>query len=111
LRCLSVETGDRLWESVGDIVPRGRWATVFMVRNGEKTWMFTERGELILARLSPEGYEEISRAQLLEPTTSLRRRGEREPVRVIWSHPAFANRSVYARNDRELVCADLSAAR
>jgi outer membrane protein assembly factor BamB len=111
LRCLEAETGDRLWESVGDVVPRGRWATVFMVLNGDKTWMFTERGELILARLSPKGYEEISRAQLLEPTTRLRRRGEREPVEVIWSHPAFANRSIYARNDRELVCVDLSAKR
>ncbi|MEM7146637.1 MAG: PQQ-binding-like beta-propeller repeat protein [Verrucomicrobiota bacterium] len=109
LRCLSLENGDRLWESVGEVVPEGRWATVFMVRNGEDTWMVTERGDLILSRLSPDGYEEVSRAKLLEPTTSLRRRGEREPVDVVWSHPAFANRCVYARNDRELVCVDLSA--
>ncbi|MEM8953110.1 MAG: PQQ-binding-like beta-propeller repeat protein [Verrucomicrobiota bacterium] len=109
LRCLDLATGDRIWESIGEVVPTGRWSTVFMVRNGEHTWMFTERGELILARLSPEGYEEVSRAQLLEPTTSLRRRGEREPVRVVWSHPAFANRCIYARNDHELVCVDLSA--
>ena len=37
------------------------------------------------------------RVQLLEPTNE-------DPHRsVVWSHPAFANRSVYARNDRELV--------
>ena len=28
---------------------------------------------------------------------------------VVWSHPAFAGRSVFARNDRELVCVPLAA--
>ena len=28
---------------------------------------------------------------------------------VCWSHPAFAYKHIYARNDEELVCADLSA--
>jgi hypothetical protein len=28
---------------------------------------------------------------------------------VVWSHPAFANRRIYLRNDREMVCLDLSA--
>jgi hypothetical protein len=27
---------------------------------------------------------------------------------VVWSHPAFANRSIYARNDKELVCVSLA---
>jgi hypothetical protein len=29
---------------------------------------------------------------------------------VTWSHPAFAYRHIFARSDRELVCADLGAA-
>jgi outer membrane protein assembly factor BamB len=67
--------------------------------------MFNERGELILGKLSPDGFQEISRAKLLEPTTDqLRQRGG-----VCWSHPAFANRCVFVRNDRELVCASLAA--
>jgi hypothetical protein len=67
--------------------------------------MFNERGELIIARLSPKGFEEISRARLLEPTEGqLSQRGG-----VCWSHPAYANKHIYARNDNELVCADLSA--
>ena len=59
-----------------------------------------------LARLTPEGFQEISRANLIEPTTDQlpRRDG------VTWSHPAFAYRHVFARNDKALVCADLSAA-
>jgi hypothetical protein len=42
---------------------------------------------------------------LIDPTLEqLRRRGG-----VTWSHPAFAYRHVFARNDKELVCADLTA--
>jgi len=74
------------------------------VRNGDRTWMFNERGELIIARLTPQGFQEVSRAKLLEPTR------EQAKLRggVAWSHPAFAYRHVFARNDKELVCADLS---
>ena len=55
-----------------------------------------------LNKLSPLGYEEISRAPLLEPDN-------RDPGRpVVWSHPAFANRRIYARNDHGLMCVDLA---
>ena len=34
-----------------------------------KEWPnFNEAGDLIISRLSPEGFEEISRARLIEPT-------------------------------------------
>ncbi len=67
-----------------------------MVENGENIWMFNERGELLITRLSPQGFQEISRTKLLEPTKDqLNQRGG-----VCWSHPAFANRTVlFARND------------
>lgn len=104
LRCLDAKTGDRLWESL-DATPKHRWSTIHMVRNGDRMWMFNERGELIIARLSPKGFEEISRAKLLDPSTvQLNRRDG-----VCWSHPAYAYKHVFARNDNELVCADLSA--
>jgi outer membrane protein assembly factor BamB len=104
LRCLDARTGDRLWTNT-DAVPRARWATIHFVQNGDRTWMFNERGQLIIARLTPKGYEEISRTQLLQPTRGqLNQRGG-----VCWSHPAYANRHVFARNDQELVCANLAA--
>lgn len=106
LRCLDPKTGDRLWEDT-TVVPLDRWANAHMVRNGERVWLFNEKGELILSRLSPEGYQEISRAQLIQPTKGqFDGRGG-----VCWSHPAFAYRHVFARNDQELVCADLTAGR
>ncbi|MCC2669624.1 MAG: hypothetical protein K0Q72_2095, partial [Armatimonadetes bacterium] len=104
LRCLDAKTGDRLWESL-EAVPKARWAAAHLIRNGDRTWIFNERGQLIIARLSPKGYEEISRAQLIKPTRGqLNERGG-----VCWSHPAFANQHVFARNDEELVCASLAA--
>jgi outer membrane protein assembly factor BamB len=104
LRCLDARSGDRVWENL-TAVPKARWATIHMVRNGPRTWMFNERGELLIGVLSPRGFQEISRAKLIEPTTGqLGQRGG-----VCWSHPAFAYRHVFARNDRELVCASLAA--
>jgi outer membrane protein assembly factor BamB len=102
LRCLRLADGERLWEDL-TATPKARWSTIHFVDSGERTWMFNERGELIIGRLSPQGLEEISRAKLLAPTQEqLRQRGG-----VCWSHPAFANRHIFARNDRELVCASL----
>ena len=59
-------------------------------------------GDLIIAELSPRGYREVSRAHVLAPTN---RSGSRE---VLWSHPAFAMRSAFLRNDEELIRLDLS---
>jgi len=68
-------------------------------------WRASERGELIISKLSPKGFHEISRAKLINPTQGqLSQRGG-----VCWSHPAFAYKHIYIRNDEELVCADLSA--
>jgi outer membrane protein assembly factor BamB len=103
IRCLELQTGDRVWENTS-VVNINRWANVHFVQNGEITWMFNEHGELIISRLSPDGFKEISRARLIEPTTGqLNRQG----TGVTWTHPAFAGRHVYVRNDRELVCANL----
>jgi len=104
LRCLALHTGDRIWESL-DAVPQARWANIHMVRHEDKIWMFNERGELIISKLSPEGFHEISRAKLINPTEGqLNQRGG-----VCWSHPAFAYKHIYIRNDEQLFCADLSS--
>ena len=104
LRCLKGETGERVWETfqaTTDGQPV-RWANAFIVKNGDRFFLANEKGELIIARLNPKGYEEISRAHLLEPTGTAAGRD------VVWSHPAFANRHIYARNDKEIVCVDLA---
>jgi hypothetical protein len=101
---LKAGTGERVWETFQATGgSETRWANAFIIKNGDRFFLPNEKGDLIIARLTPQGYEEISRTHLLEPTNS-------DPGRlVVWSHPAFANRSVYARNDKELVCASLAA--
>ncbi|MBI4660483.1 MAG: PQQ-like beta-propeller repeat protein [Verrucomicrobia bacterium] len=105
LRCLKAATGERIWETLQATTPdskEARWANAFLVKNGDRFFLPNEKGDLIIARLSPEGYREVSRTHLLEPTNTAAGRA------VVWSHPAFANRCVYLRNDRELVCASLA---
>jgi len=108
-RCINVESGERVWES---FIPTGgpyekpegaRWANAFIIKNGDRFFLPNEKGDLIIAKLSSKGYEEISRAHLLEPTSSAMGRP------VVWSHPAFANRCIYTRNDKEIICVSLAA--
>ena len=99
LRCLEANTGDRVWEDQ-TATPRARWSNIHMVQNGERTWMFNERGELLIAKLSPDGFKEIDRAKVIDPTEEqLRQRGG-----VCWAHPAFADRHMFIRNDEQLIC-------
>ena len=105
MRCLEAGKGDRVWENL-TATPKSRWSTIHFVQRGDRTWMFNERGELLIGELTPQGLREISRTKLLEPTLEqLNQRGG-----VCWSHPAFANGHVFARNDAELVCASLLTA-
>jgi outer membrane protein assembly factor BamB len=106
LTAVDLATGERRWETLEPTTGgerRSRHGTAFLVRedppgDGTRTWIFSETGDLILARLTPDRYEELGRMKLLEPTNECFGRD------VVWSHPAFANRCIYARNDRELVC-------
>jgi outer membrane protein assembly factor BamB len=101
LRCLEAKSGDRIWED-RTATPRARWSTIHFVSHGADVWMFNERGELLITRLSPERFEERSRTKLIRPTLEQLRRREG----VCWAHPAFADGRILARNDEELVCFD-----
>jgi outer membrane protein assembly factor BamB len=103
LRCLKADTGEQLWETLDATGGKAdRWANAFIIKNGDRFFLPNEKGDLIIAKLSPKGYEEISRAHLLEPT------GIANGRPVVWSHPAFANKCIYARNDKEIVCVSLA---
>ena len=102
LRCLDQQTGRRIWETFA-ATGEGRWSTAFFTKHQDRYLLFNEHGELIVARLSPQGYEEVGRMAVLEPTMKAGRR------MVVWSPPAFAHRGLFARNDQEIVCVDLAA--
>lgn len=105
LRCLKLQTGERVWETLAATTDGKpvRWANAFIIKNAGRFFLANEKGDLIIAELSPKGYREISRTHLIDPTNP-------DPRRlVVWSHPAFANKCVFARNDREILCASLAA--
>jgi outer membrane protein assembly factor BamB len=111
LRAVELDTGKRLWATMLPVIGKEEdtedrnahgSGTAFLVKNGDRYFIFGESGHLVIAKLSPKGYEEIDRALLLEPTNEAFKR------LVVWSHPAFANRCVLARNDKEVVCYSLA---
>ncbi len=100
-----IKDGERLWETFEPTTGGTRRAshgTAFIVKHEDLFFLFNELGDLILAKLSPDEYKEISRFHVLEPTNGTFGR------KVVWSHPAFAERCVFARNDKELVCVSLA---
>ncbi len=104
LRCLNAKTGERLWSTLQATTDgkEVRWGNTFLIKQEDRFFLPNEKGDLIIARLTPQGYEEVSRTHLLDPTN-------RDCGRmVVWSHPAFANRCIYARNDKEILCASLA---
>ncbi len=111
LTAVALADGRRLWETLAPTTGgerRSKHGTAFLVRQAEpvagdppattRTWIFSETGDLILARLSPERYEELGRMRVVEPTNECFGR------EVVWSHPAFAGGCIFVRNDDELVC-------
>jgi outer membrane protein assembly factor BamB len=105
LRAVSIPDGRVLWETHAPITgkPKVGHGTAFLVKNGDRWFLFSETGHLIVAKLSPEKYEEVSRWKMLEPT------GATFGRQYVWSHPAFAEKCVFARNDKEIVCVSLAA--
>jgi outer membrane protein assembly factor BamB len=105
-RCIDARTGARVWESLEPTREKARWASGHLVRHAGRWFINNDRGELIVARLSPEGYQELSRAPLIKPTSNPGNR--RQAGAVHWSHPAYANRRIYVRNDEEILAASLA---
>jgi outer membrane protein assembly factor BamB len=104
MRCQNASTGQQMWQSAVPVAGKeADCGTAFIIPQGDRYVIFNDQGDLILAHLSPEGYKEIDRARILEPVQAARGR------HVVWSHPAFARRCVFARNDKEIVCVSLAA--
>ena len=107
LRALDARTGERVWETQALTVENARWASAQIVRHEDRYFINNDRGELIIARLTPDGYEELDRIDVMKPTQPLGRR--RDKGAVLWTHPAYANRHMVIRNDEEIVRYSLEA--
>lgn len=103
------KTGDRLWESYQATAPDRerkvdvKHGTAFITRlaGTDRYLLFAETGHLILATLTPDGYQEHGRFQAVEAT------GDAFGRDVVWSHPAYANGTAFIRNDKEIAAVSL----
>jgi outer membrane protein assembly factor BamB len=109
-RAVRIDTGERLWSTARPVNGRdderrsgANEGATFVTKSGGRFFIFGENGDLVIARLSPQGYDEVSRTKLLDPV------GVGLGRSVVWSHPAYADRCVFARNDQEIVCASLAS--
>ena len=102
------ETGERLWQTFEATRPEEsrmvKHGTGFITRIGEtdRYFIFNEVGDLVMAKMTPEKFESLGHFHVLEPT------GEAFGRDVVWSHPAYADKTLFARNDKEIVAVDLA---
>jgi len=107
LIAVDADNGDRMWSTFQATVPDEtrfiKHGTAFVTRLGEsdRYLIFSEVGDLLVAKMTASGFESLGRFHVLEPTSETFGR------RVVWTHPAYANQTGYFRNDKELVAVDL----
>jgi len=100
-------TGEEKWRALNDSASYS--APIIIEQAGKRVLVCLTEERIVgldplSGKLSSKGFYEISRTKLIEPTKGqLNQRGG-----VCWSHPAFAYKHIYIRNDEELVCADFS---
>ena len=108
LIAVSSKDGSRLWETFEATKPGEKrfikHGTAFITRMGDtnRFLVMSETGDLQIARMTANGFEDLGRFHVVDPTAECFGR------RVVWSHPAYADRTAYVRNDKEIVAVDLS---
>lgn len=85
LTCVNAATGERLWQQL-------RFGKGNLIAAEGKLFISTMKGELVLVRASPKGYDEIGRAVVIGATRQA---------------PALAGGLLYLRDDKEIVCLDV----
>ncbi len=95
LSCFRLSDGKILWQDGNRLTPKDRnpqMSMVWLDQTQGLAALLNASGELIYARLSAAGAEELARHQVIGKT---------------WAHPAFAGNRLFARSDRELAAWEL----
>jgi outer membrane protein assembly factor BamB len=85
LTCVDAATGTQIWQEA-------RFGKGNLIAADGKLFMSTLKGELIVARASPDGYAEIGRSTVIGSTRQA---------------PALANGLLYLRDNDDIVCFDV----
>ncbi|WP_442508183.1 PQQ-binding-like beta-propeller repeat protein [Novipirellula sp. SH528] len=108
LVAVDAKDGSQLWSTFEATRPDEKrfikHGTAFLTRlaDTDRYLIFSETGDLQMAKLTAAGYEDLGRFHVLQPT------GEAFGRSVVWSHPAYAGQTAFARNDEEIVAVDLA---
>jgi outer membrane protein assembly factor BamB len=101
--CAEAATGKEVWSSTDLFGGKDAlFGSAFWVEQGDRVFCFTDAGDLVILKLNAKQYEEVARAHVMDPIGADRGR------KVIWSHPAFANKAMIVRNEKEIVCFSLA---
>jgi outer membrane protein assembly factor BamB len=110
LRCIKLSDGERVWENLSATgsqnEPIERWGNAFLIKHNKNFFIFNEKGDLIISELSPSGYKELDRSHLIDPTGIAPTGGTKR--KIVWTHPAFADKKIFLRNDKEIKCYSLA---
>lgn len=105
--CAKADDGTRLWQTTvptfgKDMKKAPNHSSAFILKIDERYLLFSDNGDMISATITPEGYTETGRFKAIEPMGDIYGRT------VVWSYPAVADKKLFLRNNKELVCYDLS---
>ena len=87
LNCVDADTGKKKWQET-------RFGKSNFIAADGKMFGTTFDGEVFVVKISPEGFEELGRMQVLEATRQA---------------PALANGRIYVRDDEQVVCLSVKA--
>jgi outer membrane protein assembly factor BamB len=90
LTCFQLSDGKILWQDGNQLSPKDRnpqLSIVWLDQSKGLTALLNASGELIYAKLTPEGADVLARHQIIGKT---------------WAHPAFTKDTIFARSDTEL---------
>jgi outer membrane protein assembly factor BamB len=85
LTCVNAATGKRVWQ-------RTRFGKGNLIAADGKLFCSTMKGELVVVRATPEKFDELGRATVIETTRQV---------------PSLAGGLLYLRDDKEIVCLDV----
>lgn len=86
LVCINAKTGDPVWRAP-------RFGKSNLTYADGKLFLSTMKGEIVLVAASPDGFKELGRAKVMSTTRQA---------------PTIANGLLYVRDDKELICFDVT---
>jgi outer membrane protein assembly factor BamB len=92
LLCIDAQTGQQIWSQENFLGGNASKSEIGMIVAGANLMILTDEGQLVLVSADPAGYKELARTRVCGHN---------------WCNPAFADRKLYLRDDKELMCVEL----